>query len=202
MEFESPAFLSVILRFALEKEMGDLKSQLEAVFPQPPECPKNHQYGSIADLYGEFRKNLEGKQFSDPDGKTATFRADDFPHLVKLEYFDRKQKQWVEARAKSAIPQLLNGTLDESRYRITDQSRARTIFWIPEIISNPDSSHPNKRNKKSDVYAKRYRRKGDGATLKIVLVETQPDGTRTVQTSFWSDDVYHANCIHRDVPAK
>jgi hypothetical protein len=182
--------------------MGDLKSQLAAIFPQPPDCPGSHTYASIADLFATFQKELEGKSFSDPDGKIATFRADDFPHLVKLEFFDQKQKHWVEARAKAAIPQLQSGTFDESRYRIGDPSRPRTLFWIPQIIAKPDSSHPNKRNQKNDVYAKRYRRKGNGATLKIVLVETQPDGIRTVQTSFWSDDEYHANCIHKEVKDK
>lgn len=177
--------------------MGDLKSQLKAVFPQLPECPESRHFKSISDLYAAFQNELEGKSFSDPNGKIATFRAEDFPHLVKLEFFDVKQKRWVDARAKAVIPQLRNGTLNEARYRISDASRPRTLFWIPEIIAHPDSANPNKRNTKNDVYAKRFRRKGQGATLKIVLVETQPDGTRTVQTSFWSDDRYHANCIHQ-----
>ena len=182
--------------------MGDMKSKLEAIFPPAPECPKSHQYTSIADLYEAYRTKLEGKQFSDPAGKVAAFRSDDFPHLVKLEFFDQKQNRWVDARAKAVIPQLLKGTLDESRYRIGDESRPRTLFWVPDIISKPDTTHPNKRNKNNDVYAKRYRRKGDGATLKIVLVKTQPDGSRTIQTSFWSDDKYHANCIHEEIAGK
>lgn len=178
--------------------MGDLKSQLAAIYPQPPECPKSRAFTSIAELYATFQKELEGKIFTDPSGKTVTFLADDFPHLVKLEFFDVKQKRWVDARAKAAIPQLQRGELDESRYRIGDSSRPRTLFWIPEIIANPDSIHPNKRNRKNDVYAKRYRRKGAGATLKIVLVETHVDGSRSVQTSFWSDDRYHAGCVHKE----
>ncbi len=202
MEFESPAFRSLIMGLALEKEMGDLKSQLLAMYPQPPECPAKHSYSSIAELYAAFQKTLEGKLFTDPAGKVATFLAEDFPHLVKLEYLDPKQGRWVEARAKAAIPQLQSGTLEESRYRIGDESRPRTLFWIPEIIGNPDSTDPNKRNKNNDVYAKRYNRKGNGASIKIVLVETQADGTRTVQTSFWSDDDYHKGCIHREHPRK
>ena len=170
--------------------MGDLKSQLAAIFPQPPQCPVSRAFTSIAAIYAAFHAELEGKVFADPRGKTATFLAEDFPHLIKLEYFDAKQKRWVEARAKAAIPQLQSGTLDESRYRIGDPSRPRTLFWIPDILAKPDSIHPNKRNLRNDVYAKRYSRKGAGATLKIVLVETHPDGSRSVQTSFWSDDGY------------
>jgi hypothetical protein len=175
--------------------MGDIKSELEALFPQPPECPKNHQFDSIAGLYTEYRQRLEGKEFTDPDGRICTFRPEDFPHLVKLEYHDLKQKRWVDATAKAAIPQLQDGRLDESRYRIRDTSRPRTLFWVPDIIANPDSVDPNKRNTHNDVYSKRFSRKGDGKTLKIVLVKTQPDGSRSIETSFWSDDKYHASCI-------
>jgi hypothetical protein len=197
MEFESPALLSMALHILVGEEMGDLKSQLAAIFPQPPECPIGRTFTSIAGLYSAFQKELEGRVFTDPNGKPVTFLPEDFPHLVKLEFFDVKQKRWVDARAKAAMPQLQGGTLDESRYRIGDPTRPKTLFWIPEIIANPDSIHPNKRNLKNDVYAKRYRRKGEGATLKITLVETHPDGSRSVQTSFWSDDGYHAKCIHK-----
>jgi hypothetical protein len=175
--------------------MGDIKSELEAIYPQPPECPRNHLYDSIAGLYSDYQKQLEGKIFTDPVGRKNTFRAEDFPHLVKLEFHDRKQNCWVDAKAKAVIPQLRNGTLDESRYRIGDLSRPRTLFWVPEVLANPDSVDPNKRNTKNDVYAKRFKRKGDGRTLKIVLVKTHPDGSRTVETSFWSDDDYHEGCI-------
>lgn len=175
--------------------MGDLKTELEALFPQPPKCPKNHRYDSVSGLYQHYKLHLEGKTFTDPDGRTCSFRPEDFPHLVKLEFNDLKQKRWVDATAKMAIPQLQAGTLDESRYRIGDASRPRTLFWVPDIIASPDSVDPNKRNTKNDVYAKKYQRDGQGRTLKIVLVKTHTDGSRYVETSFWSDEKYHRNCI-------
>ena len=177
------------------EEMRDLKSQLEVIFPQPPECPRNHRHDSIAGLYADYRRQLEGKIFKDSAGREITFRAQDFPHLVKLEFNDPKQKEWVAAVAKHAIAQLQGGTLDESRYRIGDDSRPRTLFWVPQILAEPDSLNPNKRNPKNDVYAKRFNRRGKGKTLKIVLVKTDSDGSRYVETSFWSDDEYHEACI-------
>lgn len=177
--------------------MSDIKSQLSAIFKQPPDCPSYRYFASITELYEAFQEELEGKLFKDSKGNQITFQSKDFPHLVKLEYFDEKQKGWVEAKAKRVIPQLQDGTFDETRYRIGDPTRPKTLFWIPEIIANPDSIDPNKRNTNNDIYAKRYRRKGKGAPIKIVLVGKNSDGSRSVYTSFWSDDDYHAKNIHK-----
>lgn len=195
MEFNSPALSS---KNELGKRiMGDMRSQPTAILTQPSACPKSRTFTSVAEIYAAFQKELEGKIFTDPNGKKVTFLAKDFPHLIKLEFFDKKLRRWVEARAKATIPRLLNGTLDESLHRIADKSRARTLFWVPEIIAKPDSINPNKRNLNNTVYAKRYRRNGSGATLKIVLVKPNPDGSTSVVTSFWSDDRYHSRCVHK-----
>ena len=69
------------------------------------------------------------------------------------------------------------------------------LFWVPEILTNPDSIHRNKRNTRNFVYAKRFERAGTGRTLKIVLVQVRWDGVHSVQTSFWSDDTYHNGCV-------
>ena len=158
-------------------------------------CPDSYSWNSVAELYEKFQVELQGLNIVDPDGRTITFQAKDFPHLVKLEFQDLKQKMWVPASARFVMSALQNGTLDESRYRIRDSSRARTLFWVPGILSNPDSIHPNRRNTKNLVYAKRYTRAGEGATLKIVLVQREPNGLLSVQTSFWSDDSYHRGCV-------
>lgn len=180
--------------------MADLKSQLAVIFPQPPDCPPSHRYASIAELYETYKTKLQTAKILDPLGHENLFKAENFPHLVKLEFYDNKQGRWVDAKAKIAIEQLETKRLDESKYRIGDESRPRTLLLLPDILKNPDSIHPNKRNPKSDVYAKRYKRKGNGASLKIVLVETRSNGERVVKTSFWSSDDYHKGCIAH--PAK
>ncbi len=179
--------------------MGDLRSKLEALFPQPPRCPSSYRVGTIAELYEEYMARLEGTCVVDPCGESNWFLAENFPHLVKLEFFNRKINQWVDARATEAVAQLKNMSLDESRYRIGDSSRPRTLFWVPEIISNPDSIHENIRNNGTDVYCKRYQR-SVGNEMKIVLIAKRADSTRAVMTSFWSDATYHNGCIK--LPAK
>lgn len=179
--------------------MGDLRSKLEAIFPQPPACPPSYKLGTIAELYEEYMTRLEGTCVVDPCGEKNWFLAENFPHLVKLEFFNVKTKQWVAARAKEAIAQLKSKCLDESRYRIGDSSRPRTLFWVPEIIRTPDSIHENIHDKGIDVYSKRFRR-SMGSEIKIVLVGQRNDSTRAVMTSFWSNATYHNGCIR--MPAK
>ena len=179
--------------------MTDMKAQLGARFPGLPACPANNHFTSIAELYGQYQAKLEGVCFVDPCGQKNWFCPENFPHLVKLEFFDLKQRRWVDASAKVVIEQLRNKSLDESRYRIGDASRPRTLLWIPEIIAAPDSIHDNIRNNSTEVYAKRYSR-SSGAELKIVLVETRRGGMRVVKTSFWSHEKYHSACIR--LPAK
>jgi hypothetical protein len=174
--------------------MGDLKSELEAIFPQPPKCPRNHKYGNIADLYEHYQENLEDTFVEDQCGHKNWFRAENFPHLVKLEFFNRKINSWVEAAAGPAIEQMKDKSFNEDRYRILDGSRSRTLFWVPDVIRLAENIHPNARSKSSDIYSRRYSR-DSGKDIKIVLVETRSSGERVIKTSFWVDDVYHKGCI-------
>ena len=179
--------------------MGDVTPKAQVILPEPPACPPNYKFGTIAELYEQYEARLEGSCVIDPCGQENWFYAENFPHLVKLEFFNSKINQWVDARAKEAIHQLKSKCLDESRYRIGDASRPRTLFWVPEVIINPDSIHENIRANGTDVYCKRYKR-FKGSELKIVLVGRRDASTRVVMTSFWSNSTYHNGCIR--IPAK
>lgn len=179
----------------MSKGKSDTGSSLKAA----PACPPNNKYGSIAELFKRFEIELEGTSVTDPCGEKSYFYADNFPHLVKLEFYNEKIRQWVAAKASVAVQQLRSGILDESKYRIGDSSRPRTLFWVPEIIANPDEIHINRRDNGREVYSKRYTRNGQGATLKIVLV-AKKGNTRAVITSFWCTDKYHRGCVK--LPAK
>ena len=141
---------------------------------------------------------MEGKSFIDPIGRENRFFARNFVHLVKLEFYNAKERRWVEAKASVAIPQLKAGILDEGKYRIVDKQRPRTWFWTPGIIRNPDEIHENITNSGTEIYSRRYDRKGE--SVKIVLVANTGASTRTVVTSFWCTDEYHRRCIL--LPAK
>jgi hypothetical protein len=90
---------------------------------------------------------------------------------------------------------LKDGLLDESRYRIGDLSRPRSLFWISDIIANPDEIHDHIREDGIEVYSKRFKRSGGGAELKTVLVGMRDTATRVVITSFWCDSRYLSGCV-------
>jgi hypothetical protein len=179
--------------------MSKGKSETGSSGKLAPACPPNNKYKSIAELFKRFQTELEGICVKDPCGEENRFYADNFPHLVKLEFYNDKIGQWVDAKATLAVEQLRSGTLDESKYRIGDTSRPRTLFWVPDIIANPDEIHHNRRDNGREVYSKRYTRSSKGATLKIVLV-TKKGNTRAVITSFWCTEKYHKACVK--LPAK
>jgi hypothetical protein len=180
--------------------MGDLQSELVAIYPVLPLCPPNFKFGSIAELYAEYLAKLEDTCVIDVCGQKNWFRAENFPHLVKLEFYNARIGGWVDAAAGPTLKSLKANSLNEAIHRIGDDSRPRTLFWIPEVIRTADHIHPNARGHYSDVYAKRYRRLNNGAEIKLALVETRRDGDRVIKTSFWSSDEYHQGCIAH--PAK
>jgi hypothetical protein len=178
----------------------DLKTALQNIFPELPKCPSNTKYNSIAELYDQYRETLEGTFVTDKCGNQIYFLAESFPHLVKLEYFDRKQKGWVEAVAGPTMEHLKNKRLDESRFRIQDTSRPRTLLWIPEVISSSDTIHDHKSRPELDIYVRQYKRDKGLDPIKLVLVETRKTGERVVKTSFWTNEQYLKNCAV--MPAK
>jgi hypothetical protein len=203
MKFNSPVPLPaqqlIIGPQIRQADMNKVKPGIGAPSKSPRACPPNNKYQSIAELFQQFETQLEGTCVLDPCGEENRFYAENFPHLVKLEFYNEKLGEWVDAKASLAVAQLRAGILDESKYRIGDSSRPRTLFWVPDIISNPDEIHDNIRNNGREIYSKRYSRRGKAAALKIVLV-AKKGTTRAIITSFWCKERYHKTCIK--LPAK
>jgi len=179
--------------------MGKARDGIAPMSAPQSNCPPNFKYRSIAEIFKEFQTKLEGKTFVDPCGQESRFFALNFPHLIKLEFFDQNVGLWVPAKASKAVAQLRSGNLDESKYRIQDESRARTLFWLPGIIEKPDEIHQNIRGNQTEVYSKHYVLKSGRAQLKVVLVKRNSAGGAEI-TSFWCDHRYHQKCIK--LPAK
>lgn len=174
--------------------MTDLKTALLDAFPELPKCPSNNRYSSIAELYEQYLENLEGTYVTDRCGSRIYFLAENFPHLVKLEFFNKRINAWVEAVAGPTMRWLKNKTLDESRHRIMDTSRPRTLLWIPEVITSSDTIHDHKLKPQIGIYVRRYKRDKGKDPLKLVLVETRNTGQMVIKTSFWTNDGYLKGC--------
>jgi hypothetical protein len=101
-----------------------------------------------------------------------------FPKLIQLQYHGAK------ARALKAIEHLRGQNPDENGYSY-DSSRLSTLFWIPDLIQNPDAIHPNKHKQimGDEIYVRRYAK--GGACFKLVFtVIDEVLNQRVVTTSF------------------
>jgi hypothetical protein len=137
---------------------------------------------SIAALLRMYEHDLVGKYVSDPLGTRVWFMDYNFPKLIQLQF------RGTKARAQKALEHLRNESANESEYSC-DKNRAGTIFWIPEIISDPDSIHENAhpRIMGEEVYVKRYAKAG--ACYKLVFTEVDSSiNQRIVTTSFMAPE--------------
>lgn len=177
--------------------MGTLKDQLKRLFPpkekkreyQPPPRPTNAPDVTVEGLYASYSDKCENTAVKDPRGHYISYKAENFPYLVKLEFWNNKAKRWVNAVASVVVQQLKEKTFDYTRYRVGDQSRARTLFWTIDILASPDCIHENNNAGMTDkeIYVMRYRRASpDEAEIKVVLVAERPEG-KVVSSSFWTD---------------
>ncbi|HZQ95143.1 MAG TPA: hypothetical protein VFA67_09050 [Candidatus Sulfotelmatobacter sp.] len=126
-----------------------------------------------------YEKELVGQYVSDPLGTRIWFMDYNFPKLIQLHYNGNK------ARASKALEHFRSeGRRDETGYSY-DESRFSTLFWIPDIMTTPDSIHTNRHGRilGDEVYVKRYAK--GGACFKIVFTEIDAAlNQRIVTTSF------------------
>jgi hypothetical protein len=136
---------------------------------------------SIADLFSRYERVLVGKFVEDPLGTRVWFRDYNFPKLIQLSF------RGTKAKASIAINHLRRKS-SEADYSF-DAYRAKTLFWIPDVIQNADAIYVNghKRIAGDQVYVKRYAKAG--SPLKVVFTQIDGDlNQRIVTTSFQTDD--------------
>ena len=125
---------------------------------------------------------MVGKYVQNPLGTRVWFMDYNFPKLVQLNFRGNK------ARANRAIAHLRTENPDESEYTI-DNSRFSTLFWIPDIIVDPDSINDNAHGmiEGDIVYVKRYAKAGSDFKLVFTTVD-EALNQRVVTTSFLTQE--------------
>jgi hypothetical protein len=106
------------------EQVGTLKDELKkvaaelAIIPEyePPARPANAPDVTIEGLWQAYSETLANISVKDPRGKFIRFKEDNFPYLVKLEFWNTKAKKWVDAVAGVVIQQLKDKTFDATRY--------------------------------------------------------------------------------------
>jgi hypothetical protein len=172
--------------------MATLKSQLQKAAPALTKAAKKLQQRAIAELYADFCKHLKDVTVTDPTGRTIVFRIENFPYLIKMQYFNKVAGTWVSASAGVTIAALANGTLDETLHQY-DPARAKGMLRIRDILEKPDSIHENvhTRVRGDIVYVVRL----GGGNIKVAFIKKDiQKGEWVLVTSFFTTDRYVSTC--------
>ncbi|MCU1303443.1 MAG: hypothetical protein JWQ87_3727 [Candidatus Sulfotelmatobacter sp.] len=172
--------------------MGELKEQLVRIFPDrhphpwvPKEGAASLSYCQL-DILNAFRKYCEccaNRDVEDPRKICVTLFEENFPKLLKLWLKPSGKLPTRKARAKVVIPLLHAGTFNQDLYTWQDV-RLRTLFWLEDVIREPDGIYPNCAQvvEGEEVYIKRYNK--ELSDVKLVFTTIRPGGTRAIITSF------------------
>jgi hypothetical protein len=176
---------------------GDFREKLRAVLNLPIAAAEN-AYGipltgaphggyfknTMTEAFKKYRGECVNCDFEDPRGICVTLLEENFPKLIKLMYRPKPEAPGIRARAKAVIPHLNAGTFDEDKHFSEQPVRLRTLFWISDVIINPDGIAPNSaaRVEGEEVYFKKYQR--EKPDIKLVFTTIRQGGLRVVVTSF------------------
>ncbi len=179
---------------------ADLKSELAKVYhlhaafagttTHPPYCDL-----AISECYKRFCTELAGKEFRDPRGKSVVIHEDNFPKLLGMKLADPQTGQPMidpnsgkqrKAKANRVLAELKTGKFVDAAYTV-EIGRVRTLFWVPDVITDPHAIHPNAHPVVAgdEVYVKRYDK--NGSEVKLVVMGPSENRGRVIITSFLTD---------------
>jgi hypothetical protein len=169
----------------------DLRNEFAAACPQEDQTPAFSEKGSkhsgyndssMADSLQRFCDEFLPKTpLVDPRGKKISIEEGNFPKLANLEHKTLKKEDFP---AFQILQCLRDGTYDPSHYINPELDRLRTLFWIPELITDPDSIYRNghKIIPADEVYVRVYDK--EGARVKL----------------FFSMDLWRKGKVIRTIP--
>jgi hypothetical protein len=171
--------------------MGTLKSELEKAVPKLAIAAAKRVEKTIPELYKLFCDSFKDVSVTDPQGRAIVFRMENFPYLIKMEYFNRGARKWVAATAGVVLQKLADGKFAESDHR-HDVSRARGMHRISEILRAPDSIHENIHPRVTGDFV--YVVKVGKDSLKVAFITKNKAGEWVVVTSFYTTEQYLKGC--------
>ena len=176
----------------------DLRQQLAAAFPQAEHQlafyargAKHPPYNekSVADTLAQFcQEVLPLSPLLDPREKQVSIVKGNFPKLIDLEH---RTLTRGDLSAIEIIRSIEDGTFEPEHYQISDSSRMKTLFWLPDVVRDPDAIYKNghKIIAGDEVYVRIYDKLGSRAKL-LFTMDIQRKGKiiRSVPvTSFLTD---------------
>lgn len=202
-------------------QVGDWKEQLATIASSmtPPEVIVSSSVDHLAlfDAYGskhppdnELSVSDTLKKFCeeflplspliDPRDKPIRIVKNNFPKLAGLKH---RTKSREELSATQIIAAIENGTFDPEDYNADRGDRLRTLFWLPELVRDPDAIYPNghKGVEGDEVYVRVYDKMG--AKVKVAFMKDLRDKKGQIIntipiTSFLADPTRAKSFVKRD----
>ena len=169
--------------------MHDLREQLAAAFPEHEHkllfyakgC-KHPPYNnlSVPETLTRFCSDLLPEcPLADPRGKRVSIVKGNFPKLAGLEHLVLKKD---ELSASDIIRQIEGGYFDLGHYDTAKDDRLRTLFWIPEVVRDPDAIFRNAHKivVGDEVYVRVYDKMG--SKVKLVFTMGIKKGNQLIRT--------------------
>ena len=132
------------------------------------ECPKINWL----DVKGTFDKFcsdfLPLCPLMDPRGKKIRILKSQFPKLVDLEHATLGREEFPASQIVECIE---NGSFNPEHYKKGRQERIRMLFWIPDVIRDPDAIYLNghKVVAGDEIYVKVFDKKGSKVKLVFTM---------------------------------
>jgi hypothetical protein len=162
--------------------VGDWKEQLAAIASSVDHLALFDAYGSkhppdnelsVSDTLKKFCEEfLPLSPIIDPLGKLIYIIKTNFPKLAGLKHRTKNREEFPASQIIAAIE---SGTFDLEDYNPDRDDRLRTLFWLPELLRDPDAIFPNghKIVEGDEVYVRVYDKMG--AKVKVAFTKDLRD---------------------------
>jgi hypothetical protein len=124
---------------------------------------------TVSESLAKFRSEmLPLSPLKDPLGKPVSLVRENFPKLVDLEHRTLSRQDFNASSICDAIEQ---GLFDCAHYQKMDRDRLECLFWLPEVICDPDAIYNNghKIVAGHHIYVKVYDKKGSSIKVAFTL---------------------------------
>jgi hypothetical protein len=171
------------------------------MYPQTGNKPP----GSVQNIFRSYKANLASGIIRTPLPEDVHLLAENFPYWIKLETPDpADHTKWVPAKSNIVIPALEKGNFNQTNFRF-DESRAKALLHIPDLLRRPNCIHKNLRYQTQrgqggirgdHVYVAYYR----GKTRKVAFTMLDRRLNKVILvSSFWTYKKWVEQCT--DTPA-
>jgi hypothetical protein len=169
--------------------MGGLREQLAAALPEHEHKLLFYAYGNEHPPYNMLSILLTIKKFCsevlpacplvDPRNKRISIVKSNFAKLAGLEHRILPKN---ELSASDIIRSIENGSFNPEHFDSSRLDRLRTLFWIPEVLCDPDAIYRNAHKivAGDEVYVRIYNKMG--SKVKLVFTMDIKKGGRVIRT--------------------